>query len=140
MMTLQDALTAYKKYVKAEGKNDKTITWITSSTGYFTDFLGQERQIITGITGNDFRRFMIALRNKQKFSNHPNNKTQEAKLSPYTINTYYRGVRCLFSFLYRENFIDNNPLVKVKGTKLPELIVPTFSEKELQKLQNQPDK
>jgi hypothetical protein len=61
VMTFSDALVAYKTYARAEGKSLKTIRWITSSVGYFSDFLGREHQDIASITGNDLRRFIIAL-------------------------------------------------------------------------------
>jgi len=77
-MTLQAALVAYKTYSRAEGKSPRTIRWITSSVGYFADFLGPECQDIASITGNDLRRFIIALQGKHKFSNHPYNKPQSA--------------------------------------------------------------
>jgi len=133
-MTLSDALVAYKTYVRAEGKSPKTIRWVTSSIGYFADFLGPERQDITSITGNDLRRFIIALQGKQKFSQHPYNKPQQAKLSAQCIETYCRGIRAFFGYLYREGFIDTNPMAKVKMPKVPETVVPTFSEKEIERL------
>jgi len=82
VMTLSDALVAYKTYSRAEGKSSKTVRWITSSIGYFADFLGPQRQDIASITGNDLRRFIIALQGKRKFSHHPYNKPQQANLSP----------------------------------------------------------
>ncbi len=78
VMTLSDALVAYRTYARAEGKSPKTIRWITSSVGYFSNFLGPERQDIASITGNDLRRFIIALQDKRKFSQHPYNKPQQA--------------------------------------------------------------
>ncbi|MFQ6122441.1 MAG: hypothetical protein ACE5LA_05205, partial [Dehalococcoidales bacterium] len=57
VMTLQDALIAYKTFARAEGKSPKTIRWIMSSVGYFADFLEPEQQAIASITGNDLRRF-----------------------------------------------------------------------------------
>jgi hypothetical protein len=80
-MTLQDALVAYRTYARAEGKSPKTISWVVSSVGYFADFLGPKQQDIGMIKGNDLRRFIIALQEKTKFSNHPYNKPQTAKLS-----------------------------------------------------------
>ena len=130
-MTLQDALVAYKTYARAEGKSPKTIRWITSSVGYFADFLGPDRQDIAGIAANDFRRFIIALQGKHKFSQHPYNKPQQAKLSPQSIETYSRAIRAFFGYLYREGFIEKNPMEKVKMPKVPEMVVPTFSEKEV---------
>jgi len=139
-MTLSDALAAYKTYARAEGKSSKTVRWITSSIGYFTDFLGPQRQDIASITANDFRRFIIALQGKHKFSQHPYNKPQQVKLSPQSIETYCRAIRAFFGFLHREGFIDTNPMAKVKMPKVPETIVPTFSEKETEKLLAQPNK
>jgi site-specific recombinase XerD len=139
VMTLQDALVAYRTYARAEGKSPKTIAWINFSVGYFTDFLGLDQQDIATITGNDLRRFIIALREKQKWSNHPYLKSQ-AKLSPQSIETYCRGIRALFGFLYREGFIDTNPMAKVKMPSVPETVVPTLSEKDIAKLLAQPNK
>jgi site-specific recombinase XerD len=46
----------------------------------------------------------------------------------------------LFGFLKREGFIEKNVLAKVKMPRVPETIIPTFSEKELEKLLLQPDR
>ena len=141
MMTLQDALVAYKTYARSEGKSPSTIIWITSSVGHFADFLGPERQDIASITGNDLRRFIIALQEKRhKWSNHPCIKPQQAKLSPHTILNYARAIRLFFSFLYREGFIEANPMEKVKMPKVPDTVVPTLSLKEVEKLLAQPNK
>jgi hypothetical protein len=80
VMTLRDALVAYKTYAKAEGKSPKTVAWVVSSVGYFAEFLGPEQQDVGTITGNDLRRFIIALQDKPKFANHPYNKPQQAEL------------------------------------------------------------
>ena len=85
-MTLQDALVAYKTYARAESQSPKTIDRVTDSVGYFADFLGSDCQDIAGITGQDLRRFIIMLKDKPKFSNHPYNKPQQAKLSPYSVD------------------------------------------------------
>jgi len=61
-MTLQDALVAYRTYARAEGKSPKTVAWVASSVGYFAEFLSPGQQDISTITGNDLRRFIIALR------------------------------------------------------------------------------
>ena len=136
-MTLQDALVAYKTYARAEGKSPKTVTWVVSSVGYFAKFLSPEQQDIGTITGNDLRRFIIALQGKLKFANHPYNKTQQAKLSSQSIETYCRGIRAFFGFLKREGFTENNVIAKVKMPKVPEVVIPTFSEKEIAKLLSQ---
>jgi site-specific recombinase XerD len=139
-MTFQDALIAYKTYARAEGKSPKTITWVTSSAGYFADFLGPDKQDIASITGHDLRRFIIALQVKQRFSNHPYNRPGKEKISPQSVDNYCRGVKAFFSFLHREGFIRANPMEKIKLPKLPELIIPTLTQKEVEKLLAQADK
>ena len=139
-MTLQDALVAYRTYARAEGKSPKTISWVVFSVGYFADFLGSEQQDIGKITGNDLRRFIIALQDKPKFSNHPYNRQQEKKLSAQSIETYCRGIKSLFGFLKREGFTRNNVMAKVKMPKVPEIVIPTFSEPEIARLLAQPNR
>jgi len=139
-MTLQDALVAYKTYAKAEGKSPKTIAWITSSISYFADFLGPDQQNMADISGNDLRRFIIALQGKQRLSHHPYAKPQASKLSPQSIETYCRAIRAFFGYMHREGFIETNPMEKVKMPKVPETVVPTFSEREIERLLAQPDR
>jgi site-specific recombinase XerD len=116
-MTLQDALVAYRTCAHAEGKSPKTISWITSSAGYFADFLGPENQDLASLSGNDLRRFIIALQERRSFSNHPYTRPQQAKLSPLSIHIHCRAIRAFFGHLHREGFIEANPLEKAKVPK-----------------------
>jgi len=138
--TLSDALAAYRIFAQAEGKSPKTVRWITSSLGYFSIFLGSEHQDIAAINGNDLRRFIIALKDRQKFADHPFNKPQQTKISIQSIETYCRAIRAFFGFLYREGFIESNPMEKVKLPRVPQKVVPTFSANDLDKLLCQPNK
>jgi site-specific recombinase XerD len=139
LSTLSEALTAYCICARAEGKSPRTIEWITSSVGYFVDFLGGD-QDIDRVTGDDLRRFIIALQTSHKYRKHPYTKPQQEKLSPQTIETYARGVRAFFSYMHREGLIDANPMQKIKVPKVPKKVVPTFSEKDVERLLAQPDK
>ena len=114
MATFSEALTAYRICEQAEGKSPKMIRWITTSVSYFVDFLGPDRQDIDDMSGNDFRLFIIYLQQKPKFLNHPYNKPQQENISAQSIETYARGIRAFFSYLYREELIKNNPMQKVK--------------------------
>jgi site-specific recombinase XerD len=139
LTTLSDALTAYRICARAEAKSPKTIEWISSSVGYFADFLGSDQDILL-ITGNDLRRFIIALQESHRYRKHPYAKPQKENLSPQSIETYARAVRAFFGYLYHEGLIEQNPMEKIKMPKVPKKVVPTFSEKEIEKLLAQPDK
>ena len=140
MATLADALAAYRICAQAEGKSPETVRWVMSSVTYFSEFLGPEAQDISMITGNDLRRFIIELQQRPKFLKHPNTRVQPAKLSNQSIETYARAIRAFFGYLYREELIDQNPMAKVKMPRVTKKVVPTFSEKEVERLLSQPDK
>jgi len=140
MATLADALAAYRICAQAEGKSPKTVRWVTTSVTYFSQFLGPDNQDIDAITGNDLRRFIIELQQRPKFLSHPKTRTQTAKISDQSIETYARAVRAFFGYLYREEMIDRNPMVKVKMPRVVKKVVPTFSQKEVELLLAQPDK
>jgi integrase/recombinase XerD len=140
MATLDDALAAYRICAQAEGKSPKTVRWIMSSVTYFKDFLGPDGQDIDSITGNDLRRFIIELQQRPKFLKHPYTKTQPAKLTDQTIQTYARAIRAFFGYLHREEMIDRNPMLKVKMPRVTKKVVPTFSDKEIERLLTQPNK
>ena len=139
-MTLSDALAAYRICARAEGRSPKTIHWIMSSVTYFSEFLGPEQQEVASITIQDFRRFIIALQQTWKYRRHPYTKPQPEKLSAQSIQTYARGIRAFFGFLHREDMLESNPLEKVKMPRVPQKVVPTFSERDLERLLVQPDK
>ncbi len=123
---LSQMLAVYRIYARAEGKSHKTIAWITDGVRYFINFLGVDQEV-TSIQAHDLRRFIIALQNSNRFRSHPFTKPQKDKLSPHTIKTYARAIRAFFRFLHREEFIEQNPMLKVKMPKVPKNIVPTFS-------------
>ena len=139
MATISDALAAYRICAQAEGKSPKTIRWIMSSVGYFSEYLGDNQDVNT-ITTNDLRGFIITLKQRPKFINHPYNKPMQQRISAQSIQTYARAIRAFFSFLYGEGFIDHNPMERVRMPKVPKKVAPTFTEIEAIKLLAQPDK
>ena len=140
MATLAEALAAYRICAQAEGKSPETVRWVMSSVTYFSEFLGPEGQDINSITGNDLRRFIIELQQRPKFLKHPKTRTQPTNLSDQSIQTYARAIRAFFGYLHREELIDHNPMAKVKMPKVTKKVVPTFSDKEVEKLLSQPNK
>lgn len=113
-MTIQDALVAYRTYARAEGKSPKTISWVVSSVGYFAEFLSPDQQDISTITGNDLRRFIIALQEKPKFSNHPYNKPQTARTTAHMTHTfiYVFILQTLLDIIYSLLYTEFNYIIK----------------------------
>ena len=81
MTTISDALAAYRIFSAAEGKSPRTVRWTETSVGYFSAFLG-EQQDVSRISGDDLRRFIIALRERHKFASHPFTRPMEKVKMP----------------------------------------------------------
>jgi integrase/recombinase XerD len=138
-MKLSDALNYYKTCARAEGKSPDTISWMEEVVKCFGAYLGEDAELKT-ITCDVVRGFIAALQKKKAFSGHRLTPTQERVLSPATVANRTRGLKTLFSFLEREMILPENPLKRLKVPKSPIKEMPTFSERELEKLMGQPDK
>ena len=68
--TLTEVMAAYRICAEAESKSPRTVEWIMSSVAYFKGFLGCDPDVGT-ITADDLRGFIIALKKRPKFLNHP---------------------------------------------------------------------
>jgi len=139
LATLSDGLTAYRVCAKAEGRSPRTIEWVTNSMRYFMGFLGGDAEM-EAIGPSQFRAFINALRDSTKYRQHPYNRPQREKLAESSINCYARAIRAFFSYLVREGFLSSNPLAGVRMPKVPEKVVVTFSEMEMERVLSLPDK
>ncbi len=139
MPSFSDAVTAYRICANAEGKSPATVTWVCDAVRYFRAFLG-EGVDVEAVTADDLRRFIAALREKRSFSTHRLTPTQDRTLSTETVANYVRGVKTFYSALEREEFIDHNPVKKVKIPKTPRKTMPAFKEEEVVRLLRQPDR
>ena len=137
-MTLDEAVNAYRICARAEDLSPKTVQWVTSSVRYLSEFLG-ESQSVESITVHDYRRFILALQQRNRWNSHPCNKPG-GKLSAHTVETYARGVKAFFSYLEREEFLSTNPLEKAKTPKIPKPVIRVLSEGEIARLLNVPDR
>lgn len=126
--SIDTLLTRYKLAARAEGFSEKTIDHIKLSLKLFDGFLGGVADV-RKVDADDLRRFIVALRQRSKWPNMPQNKG--GSLSGTTVNTYTRGVKSFWSFLLREKIITDNPLAAVPSPKIPKRLPKTLTEQEL---------
>jgi len=82
--------------------------------GYLLDFLGDVP--VQSITADDVRRFVVSLMDRRTlFEGTP--KERKGQLSPYTVQSYVRHVKRLFSWLTEEGHLDTNPADRIKAHK-----------------------
>ena len=136
---LGEALSYYRICVEAEGYSRKTIVANTMAVRFLSDFLS-EHVNLSDVTIGHLRAFILALRRAKAYRSHPYTNVQDRPLSPHTVATYVRSIKAVFAFLAREEMIPQNPFANFKEPKAPRKVVPTFSEKEMERILSQPDK
>jgi integrase/recombinase XerD len=99
--------------------------------GFFDNFMGSI-QDASKVKADDLRAFAVALGAKQKWAGQPQQNGQP--LSQTSINTYIRGVKSFWKWLYDQRIIQTNPLAEVKAPKLPRRLPKTLTEEELNKV------
>jgi site-specific recombinase XerD len=87
---------------------------------------------VTKIKADDLKRYIIATRDKEKWSGLPYAKRQ--KISATTVNTYVRAIKGFWSWFEQEGIIKTNPLAAVRAPKLPKRLPKVFNEEEMTRI------
>jgi len=134
--TLSKLMKGYRLSALSEGKSHHTVAIINASVRYLEEFLaGQGLSTdVSEIGAKELRQFSVSLRERRRFAHHRFTKPQTGPLSGHTINGYIRALQAFWSWLEREDFINENPFAKLKIPKAPKKIIPVFSEEQLRQL------
>ncbi len=81
------------------------------------------------VTADDLRRFIVAIRQKERWAGLPQANGQ--KVSATTVNTYTRAIKGFFSWLKREGIIEIDPFSSVPAPKLPKRLPKVITEEEM---------
>ena len=133
---LQVLLDGYRLSSVSEGKSPSTIAIVEASVHYLDEFLVSNGlpNDVTEIGVDELRRFTAYLKERPRFAHHRFTKPQTGQLSGHTINGYMRALQAFWSWLEREDFIQQNPFARLKIPKAPKKIIPIFSEAQLRQL------
>ena len=132
-----DKLTSrYEVSLIAEGKSPATIRGYKESLSSYRGFLKVKglSDNINSLTSDTVREYIIYLKNKPKFENHPYTPHQQATLSMETVRFRLRSLKALASWAEFEGITAENRLAKVKMPKAQFKIVEPLTEKEIQKI------
>ncbi len=131
-------LEGYGLAARSEAKSSHTISIVSASVRYLEEF-----RIRSGMSTNvrdigveELRQYSVSLQHRVRFADHPYTPPQQKTLSGHTINGYLRGLRGFWSWLKREEYIDDNPFLKLKLPKVPIKVIQTFTDEQLQSLFN----
>jgi len=136
--TLSWGLSQWKIIARADGRSEKTVEGVEGAIKLLKDFLGDVPLMV--MTSQEMRRFVIALRQRQPWQDHPYAKPQANKLlSPGAVNNRVRAIKSMFSTLARERFIEENPLRDYHAPGPGESIPATLTTEQMALLLSQPD-
>jgi len=134
---LSTLIEGFHLYCIAEGKQSTTIRWYLGKLRIFLQYLtSNDLPIDTGdLTTTHLRAFLVHLiENVKADENNPMKPTQEAGLSPKTIQGYARTIKAFFSWAAREGYIDQNPAKLLKIPKAPRVLIATLSNSQIRRL------
>jgi site-specific recombinase XerD len=133
---LKKLLDGYRLSSLSEGKSPNTIAIVESSVRYLVEFLTSNNLStdVSEIGIDELRRFGAYLRERPRFAHHRFTKPQSGRLSGHTVNGYMRALQTFWSWLGREDFIEENPFARLKIPKAPKKVIPIFTEEQLRQL------
>jgi len=134
---LQQLLEGYRLCCMAEGKSPATTRWYTGKLQIFKAYLKGNGfpTDVTRISTGHIRAFLAHLRSDVKADeNNPNKPTRDQPLSSRTIQGYARTLKAFYSWLYREGYVNDNPMKLVKIPKASKIIVETLTERQIRRL------
>lgn len=72
-----------------------------------------------------------------QFLTEKNAVQKKRKLSPATINAYHRALSAFYNWLQREEYIEENPMLRVEKAAFEKPIKPTITEEQMMKMLDQ---
>ena len=134
--TINKLTTHFEMSNLADGKSESTITWYSDILQLFTRYLKENRHTVRIEEFNieNARSYVLYLRSRNKFSRHTNTNTQNSGLSPQTVRGHIRGLKAFSSWLYREQYADENKLQYLKIPKAPVKLIEPLTDQEINQI------
>jgi site-specific recombinase XerD len=118
-------IRTYLLAAKVEGKSPLTLEAYGQKLMLFARFLEDQllgNPPLTQINNTHIRSFFLYL--------------QDKKLSPATLNSYYRALKTFFNWLVMEGMLDKIPFNNIKPPRVPRMIPKPFSNQDITELLN----
>jgi site-specific recombinase XerD len=135
---LTELIDYYEVCNRAEGKSPKTLSWYSANLRHFHSYL-KSRHIPDEIDNIDtklLREYVLYLFKRNSYQDHPYTPTKNTPLSTATIHGHVRTLRAFFSWLLREEFIQQDPTIGLKPPKLDQKVITILSDDEIRTIIN----
>ena len=120
-LSIDELMRRYEICNRAEGKSEKTIKWYDDILRSYSTHLNVQlnRCDISGFTMDTVRDYIVYLRNKPRFQQHPYTPKQDKPVSARTVQCHVRGLKAFSSWAHREGYTVENRLQNLKLPKAP---------------------
>ncbi len=135
---LAELIDYYEVCNRAEGKSSKTLSWYSANLRHFHTYLKSRHtpDVIDDINTKLLREYVLYLFKRNSYQDHPYTPTKDTPLSTATIHGHVRTLRAFFSWLTREEFIQQNPTTGLKPPKLDQKVITILSDEEIRTIIN----
>jgi len=129
-LELENMIQGFILSYQTEGKSPNTITWYRDFINRFMQFLKSRDYptIIASINQNHIRTFIWYLQTEAR------TPYKERLLSQATVQGYVRTLKAFYSWALREEYIANNPMVKIPVPRAINKLIETFTLEQITRL------
>lgn len=138
-LSLADLHERHARHARTLNKSEKTITWYATALTDFCRFLEEACDVQPPATLGDFtleavRDYILYLRGRSAFREHPFMRPRERPLSDASVNCYVRALRTLASWLYEQEYTETNLLGRLKAPRMTQKAVEILADAEIARI------
>ena len=135
-LTLDRAIKLYELNNEVEGKSPRTIEWYNYILNQFSSYIRESQNCsdISAFNKDTVREYILYLRNKPKFHNHPYIPSTGKQISPRTVQCHVRALKAFSTWLFFEGHTRDNILQNLKLPKAPNKIIEPLTPEEIKGL------
>ncbi len=129
-LSWETILDEYKQALETVRKSPKTISGYLENLRRYFIFLEAHglMKSVHKLDKRDLGEYLRYLQNSVRWPNNPHiSEDHRGRLSPFTVRAYVRDIKTFWSWLYKEGYIDNNPLAAFSLPAVPENLVRTVT-------------
>jgi site-specific recombinase XerD len=130
---LDTLIGRYRLSNTAESKSPKTIVWYDSMLHAYSAYISQtlHSKSLATLNRENVREYIIYLKGKTRFQNHPHNHSDNQNLSSKTIQGHIRTLKAFSTWLFEEGYTSDNVLKDLKLPKAATKIIEPLSKDEI---------
>jgi len=133
-MPLSQVIEDYANDLKILRRSPKTISFYLRNLNMFLKWLKRHgyRGVLGDISLLTAKKYILYLEDDhRKYQDHPNMPQRDECLSPYSIQGHVRTLKSFSSWCYREEYLSEAVLARLKLPKVPKLIIKSLTDDEV---------